>query len=112
MIKQHFNIDTLEERLVLYRYLKYRYTTRLHQIVLPYKIKVTNPYELGLCFYLKYKTTVSFQDLPEMVEVYNSKHVKGSLIGPAGNLQIRINFLNEVIKLTKSKIRYEKCNHK
>ena len=103
-MKQSFKIDTVKERLIFYRYLKVRYTVRNKSSHLPYKIDVIDPFSLGLCFYLSHKTTVKFEDLPEMVEEYNKIEREGVLIAPAGDIPARIKFLNNIINKIKKKL--------
>ena len=111
-MKLDFKIDTVEERLLLYRYLKYRYTLRGKSSHLPYKLDVIDPFSLGICFYLSHRTTVKFEDLPEMVEEYKKIKKTGVLLAPAGHIPERVKFINNVINNIKIKTNGKECNRK
>jgi hypothetical protein len=104
VVKQ-FNIDTIEERLKIYRYLLYRYTTKIKMGSTIYKYDTINPFGLGICFYLKRQTNVNFEDLEEMKEVFNTKNTQNGLLGTVGDLRIRKQFILEVINVTLLKIK-------
>ena len=100
-----FKIDTVEDRLILYRWLLQRYTTRYKQYVKQkgfyrYTFNVTDNFSLGICFYLKRKTNITIEQLPELHYLYRLECTDGVLIAPRGELLPRIKILKEVIEFT------------
>ena len=101
---RNFKITTIEDRLILYKYVLNNYIIHSKVIKVPYKTDKINPYRLGICFYLKRTVNVVIEELPEMMEVYSTYAKTGSFIAPAGDIEKRIKFLKEVITLTKLKL--------
>lgn len=99
----NFKIETVEERLVVYRWLVQRYIARNKTGMRIYKIRCIDPFSLGICFYLKRTTNIKFEDLPEMYNHYHSKVNNEELLFPKGDLPNRIVFLKEVVLITKNK---------
>lgn len=100
-----FKVDTVKDRLILYRWLLQRYMNRYKQYVkqkgfYKYTNNITDSYSLGICFYLKRKTNITIEQLHELHYLYRLECTDGVLIAPRGELLPRIKFLEKVIKFT------------